>query len=265
MTASPRLECPSLESAVALSLLGCELSPNALHFDKTGRSSLTWICETRVPDAHGLIHAAQRPPADPLSLHAQAPDHPYLACLYVQEAVASLSGWEDDPAAIVQIYRPHPQGKLLRVLPAGTVPAAHDLMLPFHAAQWKTTALMPSIEHAAAAIVGAGFMPMPRLEAAGIELADVSLTHPTLLLTDLARAAEHGVPGYEIEESPYDYCVAALRQIPRFHAAAELAARNPQIAWHGRGQRRALVSARFLEHGAPGNLRDHLGPHLRGE
>lgn len=267
---SQRLECPSLASAVALSLLGHELTPSALHFDRTGRTALHWICETRVPEAHAIIAAAQRPAGDPRSLHATAPDHPYLACLYVQEAVESLSGWAEEPAAVVQIFRPHPQGKLLRVLPAGTVPDALDLMLPFHSAHWKEATALPSIEHAAAAIVGAGFMPAigerrgeaPRWTSC---LIDVSITHPELSLTNLARAHQTALPGYSFDESPYDYCVAALGQVPRFHAAAELAARNPQIAWHGKGQRRALVSARLLAHNAPGRLRDKLGPHLRGE
>lgn len=261
------IELRNARQAVAMSLLGFHCFPRSYYRERDGVETLAWFAKGRDPKlAVSLISLLDLPANDPRHLNQVHPEHPFLIMLYAQEAADNLRHWMRHPHDTPAVIRPNPRGRLLRVVRQGSGTPV-DLMP--HFATMPPVATIAQIDHAAATIVGAGWVPLPALLSAAnsqpaFHFPAASATHPELQLAMLPHADRAPLPGPWPPNAthPFLWCLAALRKARRIPAIEAAALRDPAVLWHGTGQRRALVTQSLFDRSA--SLRDRLQPHLAG-
>lgn len=249
--------------AVALSLLGYRCYARSFLREHTGQKNTVWYAAGRdLQKAAMVIEFAALPADHAHHLGRLVPEHPFLMALYALEARENLEHWQRTglPCAVV---RPHPQGRLLRVLRGGAA-GPHDL-LPHVWATAQRVAAIRDVAAVAATIVGGGFVPHPGVTAEGWAFANESLTQAGVTLGMLPQAHTAPLPGgYPPGGHPFQWALSALRKQAQLLTAHGEAQRNPSVLMRGVGQRTAMVSASLLEPSAPRSLRDRLPLHLKG-
>lgn len=262
-----RLPLKSRASAVALATLGHNIAPKAYRHEGTGRISVEWSCDSAVPAAQQLLDQAEHPRPEQ-SLRAAAPEHPYLVCLYYQEALGALRAWlARSHSAVPALVRSGSQSRLIRAV--GKVPPGAFDFMGFRLSTVPEPAPLCAVAsafHAAAAVV-CGFLLSPQLtEAGGFLFSAESLTFPGLTMAALRAVADPSTAvlgGYAPGEHPACYALQCAANLQAFQQAEQLVLRNPVHMLRGEGTRSALMSEALLENKDP-RYRDRLRLHLAG-
>lgn len=270
MTVSPShhsLPVANRRVAVALATIGYHLTPKAYRNEKSGTSSVQWSLESRakatVEQAHRLLDSVSDP--DPRQrLSRRTPEHPYLVCLYYQEAVDSLRVWLR--TGRVPSVLPNRRGDRLMRAVHGLPPGTLNTLSAPPPSDFQAVAALADPLHAAAALI-LGFVLSPHLTPEGKFLASASSgTFPGLTMRDLAAITSpstHVLGIYGPGDHPACYALQCAQNLAHFDNAERLALRNPVHMMRGYGTRSALISEAIIS-ARDAAHRDRLRLHLAG-
>lgn len=242
--------------AVALFTLGWPAAPRVYHRDVSRGEALsfTWFIGGNPTRTDRTIRGASAA-VDGLRLtgeRALSPAHPLRAAMLALENLAALQEWQARGGLLPYAV---PCGAFLAL----TTAPAEGTVLPCPRAEVAAADLL-----LAAAAVTVGFVPWPQAlsnpanpQQIGIGFPNVCALQPELTFADLVRATQPAegalsvrtLPGWEAEEHPFFYALAAVRNVAPMLQAQKAAVRRAILERQNprQLQRRALVSNALLE------------------
>ena len=236
--------------AVALATIGISVEADALVGDFG--EELTWWVTSRLSDAQALCVRWEHGGAVG---EAPAQWEQFAACMRALDCFAQLERWAGNPHDV-----PAEVGSNVQAREQPLRGVCHH--------------------HVAAALMAAGFLPMPSLYPAPGNLGPAwafpqnSMIYPALRLDAVVEAIQRPaesiiepitLPGYPPEEHPFLYGLQAVLNLPGFVALQESARKAPRVGLRSKySQRSAIVSADSIREGRKETaaFRDRLHRHL---